>query len=298
MKRLKGPELKLSELRAPSFVTDVFYDLRDRRLLPLVALVLVAIAAVPFLLGGGEEAVPPPALVETIEAGEGAADGMRLAVVEATPGLRDYRKRLSRRQPTDPFQQRHAGPVVGGAKLNPEGSGGGTETTTVTVGGGGGPGTTTTTTTSDPVAGGRAGERPRRYYRLVFDVQISRTEPTADGGRVMGEPKLRKRVKALTQLPGEKAPVVTTMGVDAGKETVLLMVSHDVTAVEGDAECVAGDADRCQLLEVAAGFPLILTYGPNDVRYVFKVIRLDVEWLTPAEAKDAARERRVAWQAP
>ena len=37
----------------PPFLVDLYYDLRDRRLLPLLALVLVAIVAVPFLLGGG-----------------------------------------------------------------------------------------------------------------------------------------------------------------------------------------------------------------------------------------------------
>ena len=60
MKRV-GPELKMPDLKnvkVPRFVTDLYQDLVDRRLLPLVALILVAIVAVPFLLGGSEE---PPA---------------------------------------------------------------------------------------------------------------------------------------------------------------------------------------------------------------------------------------------
>ena len=53
MKRLKaGPELKMPDLKMPQFLVDLYWDLRDRRLLPLVGLVLVAIVAVPFLLGG------------------------------------------------------------------------------------------------------------------------------------------------------------------------------------------------------------------------------------------------------
>ncbi len=51
MKRPKGPELKMPEPKAPAFLADLYYDLRDRRLLPLLALVVVAIAATPFLLG-------------------------------------------------------------------------------------------------------------------------------------------------------------------------------------------------------------------------------------------------------
>ena len=49
MKKLKGPDLKMPELKVPAFVSDLYYDLRDRRLLPLVGFVLVAIVAVPFL---------------------------------------------------------------------------------------------------------------------------------------------------------------------------------------------------------------------------------------------------------
>ena len=56
----------MPELKVPPFLIDLYYDLRDRRLLPLVALVVVAIVAVPFLLGGGSE-----------EAGDAAARGRR-----------------------------------------------------------------------------------------------------------------------------------------------------------------------------------------------------------------------------
>ena len=41
----KGPELKLSKLKVPDFVADLYYDLHDRRLLPLVALLVVGIIA-------------------------------------------------------------------------------------------------------------------------------------------------------------------------------------------------------------------------------------------------------------
>ncbi|MGC1850889.1 MAG: hypothetical protein WA687_00455, partial [Solirubrobacterales bacterium] len=104
MKRpeLKVPE-KLAELKPPDFLANLFYDLRDRRLLPLIALVVVAIAAVPLLLGNEAEPVPlpqPPA--GGGEATARSADAS-LVVVEANPGLRDYRKRLEGRTPTDPF---------------------------------------------------------------------------------------------------------------------------------------------------------------------------------------------------
>ncbi|HEX5762114.1 MAG TPA: hypothetical protein VFY04_03225 [Solirubrobacterales bacterium] len=124
MKRL-GPELKLPKLKrsgsgaagpkgpsvsVPPLVADVYYDLRERRLLPLVALVIVAILAVPFLLGDPEEPAPPPTAVQSAEeAVELEVAGDRtLTVVQAKPGLRDYRKRLRGRTPTDPFRQKYS----------------------------------------------------------------------------------------------------------------------------------------------------------------------------------------------
>ncbi len=45
---------------------DLYRDLRDRRLLPVVIALAVAIVAVPFLLGGGSEPVPPTAPAATV----------------------------------------------------------------------------------------------------------------------------------------------------------------------------------------------------------------------------------------
>ena len=63
----KGPELKLPDkmpkLKAPKFLADIYADLRERHLLPLVAVLLIAIVAVPIALSesGGEEEAPAAA---------------------------------------------------------------------------------------------------------------------------------------------------------------------------------------------------------------------------------------------
>ena len=89
-----------STLKAPAFLNDLYYDLRDRRLLLPLALVLVAIAAVPFLLGSKPKPVPaPPGGGIAAAVGDGGS-GSKLTVVEAQPGLRDYHKRLKHRTPT------------------------------------------------------------------------------------------------------------------------------------------------------------------------------------------------------
>ena len=49
----KGPELKLPDFKVPDFALDIYYDLRERHLLPLVAILLVALVALPIVLSGG-----------------------------------------------------------------------------------------------------------------------------------------------------------------------------------------------------------------------------------------------------
>lgn len=299
MKRL-GPELKLPKRRprssssggsrsfkAPAFLTPLYEDLRDRRLLPLVILLLVGIVAAPILLGGGvsepeEEVAPPPV------ASGGAASASTLTVVEAHPGLRDPRKRLEGRTPTNPFTQRYTGSVREGGLPNENATTTTTTATTPTVEGGT---TASSGTPAPPVysspesSGGSSGGidpgeddfSDGRLYTFTVDVQISRTEVQPDGSKDMGEPSVRKGVKPPAPLPGEKAPVVTYLGVNyvKGKPRALLMVSRDVSAVYGDAKCVSGTS-TCELLEVEPGFPEIFEYGPSGVRYKFNVLQIEI----------------------
>ncbi len=290
----RGPELKMPALKVPAFLADLLHDLRERRLLPLLALLLVAIVAVPFLLGGDSEDESSMPLAEAPTAGASKADSARFTVVEAKPGLRDYRKRLDGRTPTDPFEQRHAGPMLEGAELSSQSAtlaGGETKTTTTTTESGSPPAAEPGGTSPPPVDGGDAG---LKFFEFVIDVQIARTKTQPDGSKVMGEPKVRHRVSALTPLPSEQTPVVTTMGVNLIKEKVLLMVSNEVTSVEGDAQCVSG-TETCQLLEVKPGFPLYFVYGPGAVRYKFKVVKVDVVWISRAEAERNKAQGRAGF---
>lgn len=121
----RGPRLKRPDVWAPKFLEDLYFDLKDRRLLPVVALALVALVAVPILLSGGEKE-PPEVAAPTVaqEASEPKARTASLTVVRADPGLRDYRKRLRGRRPTDPFKQRFTAPELKGAKLGSKGNNG------------------------------------------------------------------------------------------------------------------------------------------------------------------------------
>jgi hypothetical protein len=289
VKRLKaGPELKMPNLKVPDFLVDLYWDLRDRRLLPLVGLVIVAIIAVPFLLGGGseeEEATPPVAGASTAPSPEPAR--AKLTVVEAKPGLRDYRERLREHSPTDPFVQRYSGPQLKGTKLGgggQEGSSSSTSTSSTTsttkikktTKNSGSTSTTevTTETNGEPAPESEGGRAPQlTLYSFAADVKIVRTTSSADGHKVTDEPVVRHRVIPPAALPGENAQVVTYMGISPTTRKPLLLVSDQVTAVFGEAKCLSG-ASACQLIEVEPNFPETFVFGTAGVRYKITVLKV------------------------
>ena len=274
---LKMPKLKGGEMKVPPFLSDLYADLRDRRLLPLVALFAVAIVATPLLLGGGSEElepVPTPAGV----AGESAPASQELTVVKAAPGLRNYKKRLAHRSPTNPFKQRFTGPQgLQQAKLNAlpseesassgETTGGGSEAS-------GAGGESGSTGGGAPSESGSTTEVPsgRTIFTLEVTLQITRIESKPNGGVNKKGPTLYKDIQAPAALPGEKTPVLTYLGMGSKGQVPMFLVSNEVTAIYGEADCIAGGG-TCQLLVLEKGFPATFVYGDNDVRYKVNLVK-------------------------
>ncbi len=287
MNRLRNLDLKMPDVAVPDFLSDLFYDLRDRRLLPLVALIVVAIVAAPFLLSGsdsepgegGAPATPPGASAS-------AAASKRLTVVTADQGLREPGKRLGHLSAKDPFQQKFTGPANGGAAVTQtstevtETSTSVTEVSTETSSEptGGAPITTAPTTSpsspQSPSSDGDANGQPVTVFTFAIDLKVIKTTTNEAGEKSKSEPETRERVMPATTLPGKKTQAVTYLGISPKQKKPLFLVSEDVTAVFGEADCVAGSSS-CQLLELEPGFPLTLVYGPNDVRYKFTVLKVE-----------------------
>ncbi len=296
MKRLrKGPELKMPELKVPVFVSDLFYDLHDRRLLAPILLAVVGIAAVPFLLGGGSESptAGPVAGIVTPNGEPGATETASLTVVEAKPGLRDYRKRLAGREPADPFKQRYTASDTASAELNQseDSSVASTSTTLTTTDSSDGTSISSETTTtgpsasppsaspSEPAPSDGGGKHRLTFYTWGIDVRIVKADSQSTDPSEKVEPGVKNKVLPQTSLPGEKAPVVTYMGLSrkaAEKHhtpKALLLVSDNVTSVQGKAKCVSG-GEVCRLLEVDPDVPLTFIYGANQTRYTIKVLKI------------------------
>ncbi len=290
MKRLKaGPELKMPELKVPPFLVDLYWDLRDRRLLPLVALVIVAIVAAPFLLGGGskETSSSEPAEVATMPGEALGSQASSLTVVEAKPSLREYRKRLAHRKPTDPFQQRYTSTSPtpgGGSELGPETTSSTSSSSTSSSFSSETTSTTTSTSAPEPAPssspsskeGGGGGATPGHLtlYAPAIDVKTIRTETMPDGTKQTSDPVIRHRVIPPAALPSEKEQAVTYMGISSKTESAMLLISDAVTAVFGEAKCLSGES-ACQLIEVEPGMPMTFVYGPDSIRYKITVLKLE-----------------------
>jgi hypothetical protein len=289
---LKMPKFKGGETKMPPFLVDLYQDLRDRRLLPIVGLLLVAIVAVPILLNSSHESAPVSR--SPLAEGSASTSADTLQVVRAEPGLRNYKKRLRRRKPVDPFHQRFTGADLKGAQLQmeePAPAAGSSETTSTSTGSSATVGSETTVTASPDGSGeGPSGDHNGHgnggnsaddgipdgatFFTLEVDLQITRIETKPDGTVDRKGPTLYEEVQAPAPLPGEKTPVITYLGMGSKGRTPMFLVSNEVTAIFGEANCISGGG-TCQLLSFEEGFPVTFVYGDNDVRY--KVSLLNAE---------------------
>lgn len=288
----KGPELKLSELKVPDFVLDVYYDLRERHLLPLVALLIVAIVAVPFLLGGGSSSPEPGEGEGTVATPSAAIPTGKLVVAKSAPGLRDYRRRLGNEHPRNPFVQQYSnegkgGGEGGGAESAPSGG----DESTVTIESS--ESSSETTEVTQPTEGD-SGEPPEggqlKYYSWAIDVRVT---PVSSGkGKDKPQPTVRHDLPDMTMLPSREVPALTFIGVTNDEKRAVMLVSDKVTGLFGDGVCIVG-SEACQLIALEPELPETVVYGADSRTYriellklhLLKTDKLNVAPLGPSEKK-------------
>jgi hypothetical protein len=267
----KGPDIKLSELRMPQFLVDLYHDLHDRHLLPVVGLLVVGIVAVPLLLGGSsksEEAAPPIAGASAAPPSQVSS----LVVTKEAADLRDYKRRLSHLTATDPFASKYTAQEGGeeagtGSSTSSEpeegastGVTGGEEETSTSSGGG------------TPATG--SGEPEIVYFTYALDVRV--VPVSVDGKKSKEEPYVRRDLPPLTMLPSRSVPALTYMGPSRDGKKALMLVSSDVTAVFGDATCVVG-SEACQLLALEPNVPTTVVFGANARTYRVELLDIRIE---------------------
>jgi hypothetical protein len=279
----------MRNVRAPQLLTDLYRDLRDRRLLLPAIVLAVALIAVPMALSSSATPtstapVPAPAAAEA-----GQQTAAEPAVLTRQLGFTAYRKRLQRNQTKDPFRQQFTLPEV----TSELGQSSVTEpvtepvdgTTGVTTSGGGSTSASSITepsaSSSSPDAGtptsssGPSGVPT--LYAFQADLAIG---PPGDVSR-------RKHVELGKLLPSKEKPIIAFVGATQDMKHGLFLVSADVSSVDGDGRCVPGP-DNCSLLRLKVGDEAELAYAPESDR-TYR-LRLHGVGLAPLKAK--ALEKR------
>jgi hypothetical protein len=191
-------------------VRNLVSDLVERRLWPLAVLLAVALAAVPVVLGRGDDAASTAALPATpaTGAGTGAAEKAEISVDTGVPAVRDRAGRLR-----NPFR----GPAVGKAKV------------TATTGDGGS--SSAATSTADPSSAATGGTTPGPSATSTGSpgagsTGTGSTDPGATGtgstgsGSTTAEPKTPAKAKTTAPTAEDTTDtyhVSVRFGVDGGK---------------------------------------------------------------------------------
>jgi hypothetical protein len=264
----KGPQLKLSGIKVPRFLQDVYYDLKDRHLLPIVAILIVGIVAAPIAFGpsGSEDSSPSEtAGAGAVQSTTGRQSGQLVA--KSAPRLREYHRRLDHLQATDPFEQQYQGeePTSGGTEGESETSSSESSSPESFES------VPSTEPSSGPETGGEPSGTPGKltYYSYAIDVRISA------GGSQQGDKKVavRHNLPELTMLPSRETPAIVYMGSTRDGKKAVMTVSSDVEAIFGDAKCVLG-SQTCQLLAMEPGLPETFVYGGSGRTYKVELLKI------------------------
>jgi hypothetical protein len=292
MNKLKNAGF-LGSLKDNKFFGDLYRDLRERHLLPVVIVLVAAIAAVPLLLRSEPESTPPPHVEVTGEEATAAVP----AVLADDPGVRDYRERLEALQNKNPFDAKFSLPKAESSSVqdvsgsSSEVSGGDTSVSVDT-----GDSTVPSDDTSSTSAPVEPSSSSSDSSAPPVDVEVSdddsaTVDDDSDGGgeppvdewflyehRIdvvvgrAGEAKPQDDVKPLSLLPGKSSPVLIYFGANIQADQAIFSVSRDVTASTGDGTCLPS-AKVCEFLQLGIGEQRTLEYAPAGPGGTF-VIRL------------------------
>jgi hypothetical protein len=275
---------------APKFLTDLYGDLRDRRLLlPIVALA-AAIIAVPMLLSTSSEPSVPPAPPP----GSEEATAVTPAVLVESAGVRNYQKRLVALKRTNPFEQQFTSQPKS-ASVSVEDGGDGsvavdgtssstsstadsdtsTSSSSVSVPSGSDPSVSVTesTTVEDVETGGTDSETPTetadepRLYTGTADITFG----------PIGQAKRYKGVRRFEILPNDKLPVIAFLGTSVDAERAYFLVASDVSDTSGDGHCSPEGPGRCEILALSIDDQRTLTVEATQTTYRLRLTGTQLE---------------------
>ena len=273
----KGPEIKLSELKVPSAFTDLYHDLRDRHLLPLLAVLAIAIVAVPIALSqtsgssgsraGGGIALAAPSVA--------TSRSDQLVVAKAAPGLHPYRRRLGYLHAKDPFKQQYAKAESTSSAISSTTSGASESGSSSTSASSSEAGSTPVTSASRQAGGESATTTSHpTYFSYAIDVRVISGGPqTGAASPSKSKPLMRRNLPELTALPSRREPAAIFMGVTQDGKKALLTLSSDIDSAFGEGRCLLG-AQTCQLMALEPGLPETFVYGRQNRTFKIELLKV------------------------
>jgi hypothetical protein len=288
----------MKKIQTPRLLSNLYRDMRDRRMLiPAIALV-VALIAVPFVLGKSSSS-PPPLAPAAATGGDGES-ALEPAVLTKQVGVTDYRKRLDQLNSKDPFR-RHFMALPKSAKLTTTSSSSVTSSTTTggtsssglsspsggSVSGGSTVSATTTTTPSTGSGSGNSNSSTagKPASPILYSFRISVAVGPA------GDLTDRENVKRTAYLPGKNRPLVSFTGVSEDAKHAIFAVSKDVSAVRGDGQCFPARR-TCNFLQLKPGHKASLDYAPEgDRTYNLKLRQIK---LVPISKSQGGGSHKIA----
>ncbi len=250
-----------ADIKVPKMVRDLYADLRDRRLLPVVALLVVAIIAAPFLLGkgksGGSEGPPAVSTIEAPPSSEG-----EFTVVPAARKLRAYGDRLGYRKPRNPFltgaeQSLHKTHEEAQEGNGSEASATGSEATSGTSEGGATRVETITRTITKTPKVVKANIKAQVGVLAMVKAGYAGSKPRS----LALEPQAR--------VPEKSAAVIYTG--TSKKGGALFLMTSQVTEFSGKGRCAVGGS-VCQVVELMPKHSETFAIGYGETRYKIRLL--------------------------
>jgi hypothetical protein len=275
---VKGVKNPLSGIKMPAFLTDLYADMRDRKLLPVAGALLCAIIAVPLLVHASTKSSNTPSHSAEVAAALASRPGSGTAVVASNHGIRELRRRLIARSGKDPFKQQLTGAADSSSQLESTTAAATTSTSSGGSASVGSPAGTTSGTSASSGGGGgsTSGSSGKPQVTLVthtVDVRVG------EKGTTLAQ---KKDVEELTLLPGNSAPVFVFMGGSLSGKWAYFLLPGSLPLTGGS--CIVPISGKCSLLAMKEGDTADVIYT-DPVSLVVKTYRLKLDKINEVTKK-------------
>jgi hypothetical protein len=253
----------MNSWKLQKFFGDLVSDLRNRGLLPVVVLLLVAIVAIPIVISRGGSS---SAAISDSEQAVANAPEAQSAVLAYQPGLRKYQDRLDKLSAKDPFEQQFV--PAGPSAADVSGAGGG-------AAGGGSPAgaSSPTDVSSFPGTIGSGGGSSKKGKKRKSTTRYFSYQADALVGDASAALAPYSNLAPFSPLPSAEVPVLIYLGPNTTGQYGLFLVSSNVSQQSGPGICVPAP-DDCALLALTPGQTEDLVYQGDGKTYRIQLVSL------------------------